>query len=269
MTPRPHLHLHPPKPFRPNYLNRCRSGHLGGLLVLGALLIVVFYILYSISVSPELQRTHTRPIITTGFNYSVSGIKDFVTLCLNWSTQQTLIEYGRKGALLDKQFLPQSKTTLVLDGGKANSFPSEHEMEKQLAAAINHTMQDCIADFSPFTKRGFVVSTDGAPDLKISLTPQDIQVFYTSRFTIQKETLQASYQRFSYEIHIRLPGMIDQAHTMIEFAQQRPEDADLSTLVDSDYETVFFAMDNATIVVLRDMDHHIKEAPYEFWFAIK
>lgn len=250
-------------------MNRCMRGHLGGLLVLGAILLVVFYILYSISVSPESQRTRTRSIITTGFNYSVSGVKDFVSICLNWSTQQSILDYGRKSALLEHHFLPQSKTTLVLDGGQAYTFPSEHEIEKQLATLINQTMQDCIADFSLFTHRGFILSFDRTPELKVSLKPQEIQVFYTNLFTIQKENIQATHSRFLTTLPLRLTGMMEQATAIIEFARQRPEDADLSTLVNSEYETVFFAMDNATIVVLRDINYHIKEAPYEFWFAIK
>ena len=266
-------------PLRPSPPRPTRKGHIGGLIVLLALLAVVFYILFSIGFSNEGASLPRHLPITTGFNYSIYGAQEYVNLCLHRSTENALVRFGRRGGRLfptDNQIgkiLPQSKTSLLVDKGSAATTiaapVSSRDAALVIGSAINASMRDCILDFILFTRRGFSVTTSGEPETSVKVTPLSVDVFYSHPFTIKKDTKQAAYQRFSYSAPLRLPDMMNQAQGIIAFAKDRPEDADLTSLLDTEFETIFFSMDNAAIVVMRDLDHHIKGAPYEFWFGIK
>lgn len=247
-----------------------RKGSAGGLAVLGALLIVVFYILLSLSKEGSPASKPVNYQVLTGFNHTIEGAQQFVDLCLKRSATYNLLLYGRRGGVmaLTDPFLPTSKTSILLDGDKLTA-PSQESARLTLAEAVASGMEQCLAGFGSFKSRGFTISDEGEAGSRVSITPDSIEFHYSKPFTISKGKSKKTYQNFEYTIAARLSDMIGAARKILEFSKDRPEDADLTPLMGSGLEIVFFGSDGAGVVVIRDPDHNVDGAPYEFWMGIK
>ena len=169
---------------------------------------------------------------------------------------------------LSDPFVGTAKASLVLVGN-VSKLPSKNQAQFTLSTAITAATTECIADFALFTNRGFTISGKVTPTTRVELSDSGANVYYTYPFTIQQGKLRKSYQNFAQNVPVRLADMLHTAQTITSFAKERQEDADLSALLGSDLETLFFIADNSTVVVLRDLDHPVDGAPYEFWFGMR
>lgn len=243
----------------------------GGIFVIGAVLLVVAYIFFSIGNRGDSGMTSGANYqILFGFNYSVEGAQDLIDLCLKRSTTYNLLLFGRRGGVVEltDPFVPKAKTSLLLDGGAARA-PDKESAQKELSDSIKNGMDQCVAGLALFKNRGFDVTENGELSVRVSITSGSIESYYTYPFTITKGKKQKSYQNFAYKIPVRLGDMIDESSKIINFAKERPEDADLYPLMDSGLETIFFGMNGSDVVVIRDLDSNVDGAPYEFWFGMR
>jgi len=240
-------------------------------VIISALLLVVFYIMFSIGGEKEagLQPNANYQILS-GFNYTLDGAQDLVNLCLKRSMTYNLLLFGRRGGVMDltDPFVPKAKTSLLLDKGIVR-MPSKEAAQKALSDPIKNGMDQCVAGLSLFKKRGFDVISNGEPSVRIAITSGSVDAYYTYPFTISKGNKQKSYQNFAHKVPVRLNEMIDTSAKIVNFAKERPEDADLYNLMETGLETIFFSMEGSDVVVIRDLDNNVDGAPYEFWFGMR
>lgn len=249
---------------------RHKKGGIGSLIVLMGIVSVAFLILGLLSKEGVEPVAVSKAQVLIGFNHTLEGASDFTNLCLNRSVVKNLLIYGRRGGVMEltSSFLPTAKTSILLEGSKA-VIPSLETAQDILAKSISPDMEQCIAGFSPFVNRGFEISEEGNSSVRVEISEDLVTAYYTHPFTISQGKKQKSYQNFMQVIPVHLKEMIETSGDILRFAQQRDEDADLSMLKDANVETIFFTIDGATVMVLRDMDNNLEGAPYEMWVGMR
>lgn len=243
---------------------RSRKGQAAIMIILMAILSVVIGVFYLIDKEPMPAAKTYSYEIESGFNYSVEGAGDFVNACLNRSVTYQLVKLGRGGLVFGAPAFNDSKAGVLVNGSKVVGV-SVSEIQEGLTFSIQESMKNCVADFRQFTDKGFTVTGDRPPGVRVVVGGEQVEVYYTNAFGVIKDNRKKTFQNFKMIVPLRLPLMVEKVNELETFAKSRPEQADLAMFNDGEFEAILFVSDSGAVIVMRDMEHYVAGAPYEVW----
>jgi len=242
-----------------------QKGQAGAMIVLMAVLCVVIGIFYLLDREPVSAPVVSRAYeIESGFNYSVEGAGDFVNACLNRSVTYQLIKLGRDGLGFEMPRFNVSKAPVLINGSKVVGV-SVSGIQEGLTFSIQESMKNCVADLKQFSDRGFTITGERPPGVRVVVGAEQVEVYYTNAFGVIKDNKKKTFQNFKMIVPSLLPLMVDKVNQFETFAKGRPEQADLALFNDGEFETILFPSDSGAVLVMRDMEHYVAGAPYEVW----
>ncbi len=243
-----------------------KKGQIAIFIIIGVIILaaVLFFFYYS------NQLTAIKPSSAA----DIGAVNAFVENCVEQTAQDDVIETSLSGGDVfsgNYTYFLWKPTALYFYNG-VDLAPSDDTIKNSLKYYMDNALQACTNKFEKLKAAGYTIE-EGDVNSKVTVTSEKVTFEVEYPLNITKSGSTTAESKFSADVKVNIPKMINASRAYINFQTQNPDALRLGNLMDICNERglmfrVYNSPEGDTLITLIDNSTLVRNEPYVYAFAL-